>query len=155
MGLPLKRRVSWADSDLITPVGIRIEVKASAYWQSWKLVNEDGTRKPIPPQIDPNRVSVRFGGLQARTAVSPAPEDDPPRFKSDLYVFCLHCQTDAAAWDAWQLSHWEFYTLTREELSKSGVGKSISLATLRKIRPAMNAREFQSYMQCLLHQKLV
>jgi hypothetical protein len=121
IGLPMStsRRVSWADSDLITPSGTRIEVKASAYWQSWKLVNEDGTRKPMPQPVTPDAAQIRFGRLQARTSTGPvaAPTSEPRRFKSDIYVFCMHAQTDPSAWDAWALSHWEFYVMTREELA--------------------------------------
>lgn len=147
LGLPLKqmRRVSWADSDIILRNGLRIEVKASACWQSWKLVNEDGSRKPIPPPatLDPQR--VRFGGLQAKGAVTPAPPGDT-RLKSDIYVFCMHTQTDASGWDAWNLAHWEFYVMTRAELESQNVRKAISLASLRKIRAPMSVREFQKYM---------
>ncbi len=152
LGQPLNaaRRVSWADSDIILAGGTRIEVKASACWQSWKLVNEDGTRKPPPPiaTLDPKR--VRFAGLQSKTAVSPASLGDKARFKSDVYVFCMHTQTDASAWDAWHLSHWEFYVMTREELAALGIGSGITLFALRKIRPPMTAREFQIYAQRFL-----
>jgi hypothetical protein len=154
IGLPMStsRRVSWADSDLITPDGTRIEVKASAYWQSWKLVNEDGTRKPVPPPVTPETTAIRFSGLQARTSTGPAaaPTSEPRRFKSDIYVFCMHAQTDPSAWDAWTLAHWEFYVMTREELVARHTGNSISLATLRGIRPSMSAREFQNHMRHLL-----
>jgi hypothetical protein len=150
LDLSSDRRVSWANSDLVTPTGKRIEVKASAYWQSWKLVNEDGTRKPVPPPVDPARAVIQFGGLQARTAVLPASSADVRGFKSDIYVFCLHTQEDASAWDAWRLSHWQFYVLTREQLLERKVGRTISLAMLCKICSAMNAREFQEFMKPLL-----
>ncbi|MES2569918.1 MAG: hypothetical protein V4710_07660 [Verrucomicrobiota bacterium] len=150
MGLPLTRRVSWADSDIITPCGLRIEVKSSAYWQSWKLVNEDGTRKPMPPPVDPARKKVVFGGLRSGTSVDTSPQLTAPAFKSDIYVFCLHTQTDPTAWDAWQLSHWEFYALTRTELEERGIGKSITLGVLRKLCPMMTAAEFRTRMQALL-----
>src|SRR5437868_195791 len=43
LGSSSVRRILWANSDLITASGVRIEVKASAYWQDWKLLNEDGS----------------------------------------------------------------------------------------------------------------
>ena len=48
LGIPTPRRVSWANSDLITPQGVRIEVKSSSYWQSWKLIDEFGHPLPEP-----------------------------------------------------------------------------------------------------------
>src|ERR1700674_1160781 len=33
LDLPMRRRISWANSDIITVERVRIEVKASAYWQ--------------------------------------------------------------------------------------------------------------------------
>ncbi|WP_306535059.1 hypothetical protein [Geobacter sp.] len=152
LGLPLarSRRVSWADSDIILPSGIRIEVKASAVWQSWKLVNEDGSAKPLPAStaVDPRR--IRFGGLQARSAVTPVPVNDESRFKSDYYVFCMHMQTDPASWGAWNLAHWEFYFVSRHELAGAGIGKSVSLAKLREIVRPMTARQFQQHARQLL-----
>jgi hypothetical protein len=150
IGLPQPRRVSWADSDLITPKGTRIEVKASAYWQSWKLVNEDGSRKPIPPAVDAAKTRISFRGLMSGPSVSPVSEPRVARFKSVIYVFCLHAQTDATAWDAWQLSHWQFHVLTLVQLQHDGVGSSISLARVRKLCPPMTAQEFQRHMRQLI-----
>jgi hypothetical protein len=145
--LALSRRVSWADSDIGLSNGTRIEVKASALWQSWKLVNPDGTRKPVPPPAVLNSNRIRFGGLQARKAIgiSPATLSANKQLKSDIYIFCMNTQTDAAKWDAWNLADWEFYVMTAQELNASKVGSSISLAALRRVRPAMSASEFQSY----------
>lgn len=152
LGLPTdkSRRISWANSDIILPDGTRIEVKASAVWQSWRILNEDGSRKPDlkPRELDPTK--VRFGGLQAKTALEPSRADDLVDFKSHLYVFCMHIQTDPNAWDAWNLAHWEFYVMSKEELLSRKVGKTITLAALRQVRQGMNAREFQGYMSKLL-----
>jgi hypothetical protein len=152
LGLPVQsgRRISWANSDIILPNQTRIEVKASALWQSWKILNEDGTRKPDLKPAVPEPKKIRFGGLQARTAVSTSAPTDTVEFKSHLYVFCMHVQTDPNAWDAWNLAHWEFYVMTKAELLRRNVGKSITLAALREVRPAMSARDFQTYMRDLL-----
>lgn len=155
LDLPLasSRRVSWADSDIVLSSGARIEVKASAVWQSWKLVNLDGTRKTVPPPavLNPNR--IRFCGLQARTAISPATPEiltDNRGFKSDIYVFCMNTQTDPAKWDAWNLADWEFHVMTIQELNALKVGNSISLVALRKIRPGMSASVFRDYIKSVL-----
>lgn len=153
--LALTRRVSWADSDFILPDGTRIEVKATALWQSWKLVNEDGTLKSVPnaATLDPNR--IRFGGLQARMGASQTEMvADIPHFKSDHYVFCFQKQVSAVGWNPWDLGNWEFYMFSQEELANQKVGTSVSLAALRKVRPAMTAKEFQTFAKHRLQKSL-
>ena len=142
------RRISWADSDIVLPNGTRIEVKATAVWQSWKLINPDGTVKPRPkiPVLD--RARIRFGGLRARSGDSQWSGDRV--FKSDYYVFCFQAETDPAKWDAWNLAQWEFYMMGRAELLERNVGRSISLATLHSAQEAMSATEFQSFARSRL-----
>ena len=156
IGLPIEssRRASWAVSDFILPDQTRLEVKSRALWQSWKLESGDGTQKSprSPANISPNR--IRFGGLQARSAVSPSPGKTKPRFKSDIYIFCLYAQTDPAAWDDWSVANCEFYIMTREELEGLNVGHSVSLATLRKFRSPMSAKEFQLFAKSRLSENL-
>ncbi|MGB9257874.1 MAG: hypothetical protein WCC25_23770 [Candidatus Korobacteraceae bacterium] len=148
LGLPLTRRISWANSDIIfrpnTPDEIRIEVKSSAVLQSWKLLDEYGCPKQydIKP-LDPKR--VRFCGLQARTAVEPAFSEKPRSLKSSIYVFCLQTEIDPKEWNAWKLSQWEFYMMSQAELLQQGVANSISLARLRGLQSAMSAATFQQY----------
>ena len=146
LGLPMEttRRVSWADSDLVLPSGKRVEVKSSAVWQSWKLINADGSPKPVQATttLDPRR--IRFSGLQARTSSTLATAGEQRRFKSDFYVFCMQTQTDPSSWDAWNLSHWEFFLFSKEQLVAAGVGQSISLARLRDLQPPMSAEVFQA-----------
>ncbi len=48
LGIPAVRRVSWANSDIITLEGVRIEIKSTSYWQSWKLIDEVGSVRPMP-----------------------------------------------------------------------------------------------------------
>lgn len=139
LGLPMSRRVSWANSDLITPTGARIEVKASAYWQSWKLVDELGHAINASPLTDASPSKVRFSGLRARDSVGTRP--DARALKSDLYVFAFQGQLDPAAWDALDLSAWEFYMLDRDALEALGCA-SISLTRLRSLAPRMDSAEF-------------
>jgi hypothetical protein len=154
LGVRSSRRVSWANSDLLM-ADKRIEVKSSAVWQSWKLVRPDGS--PIDPSPEPKKVDpkFRFSGLRARTAERVVRPDDISEFKSDVYVFCLHNQEDPAAWNAWNLGQWEFYVMTREELTDLKIGKSISLRTLRKFRAPMSAAQFQLHMRRFISTKSV
>lgn len=149
LGLPLTRRVSWANSDIILGNDTRIEVKATAVWQSWKLVDEFGNRRTVSPAVlNPNQ--IRFHGLKARTALSPAAPADLRQFKSDFYIFCFHSQTDPTAWDAWNLAQWEFYMMSQRELMELKIGNSISLSTLRKCGLPMSASEFQTVARAKL-----
>lgn len=147
LDLPIlgKRRISWADNDLVLPSGLGIEVKASSLWQSWKLVNPDGTPKQIPPAAVLSPAQVRFSGLQARTSVGVAPRDVAPVFKSDYYVFCMQTETDPTRWNAWDLSQWRFFLFSRYELQTAGIGRSISLAKLMEMQQPMTASEFQTF----------
>lgn len=136
LGLPMARRISWANSDHVTPEGMRIEIKSSAYWQSWKLINEDGTARTVEPIVDPARARVYFAGLIAGDSASTAA--GAPRLKSDVYVFAFQKQADAAQWDALDLRQWDFHVLTKQEVAAIGT-RSIGLARLRSACPPMTA----------------
>ena len=144
LGLPMRHggRPGYGNFDLRSPAGLRIEVKSSAYWQSWKLRDQDGVLKPAP-EIDRWRPSpshrICFGGLRARDVVT---RDGAVGYKADVYVFCLQKEIDPARWDALDLSQWEFYVLSRAELEATGLS-SLTLKRLRQLCPAMTARDFQ------------
>ncbi|MBZ5532322.1 MAG: hypothetical protein LAO20_12885 [Acidobacteriia bacterium] len=139
------RRVSWANSDIILENGTRIEVKSSALVEAYKTFDEYGVRFANLPLAIKDPKKVRFGRLRARNSLILAAKTDPKTFKSDFYVFCFESQPDPAMWDAWDLSQWEFYVMSRQELEECKIGDSISLATLRSVRTAMSTCQFQEY----------
>ena len=141
LDVPSKRRVSWANSDIITPSGIRVEVKSSSYWQSWKLINEFGQAIAPPSNGLPLDGKIRFSGLKARDATAPASGASPKAFKSDMYVFAFQAETDPNRWNAMDLSQWEFYVFSVEELSQFA-GQSVSLKKLRERQAPLSAAEF-------------
>ena len=158
LGLPFDsgRRVSWADWDIAlrqnTPQETHIEVKASAVWQSWKLVDVYGDHKSNvgPRALNPNR--IRFGGLCARGGDLDQ-WTGKQRFKSDFYIFCMQTETDPTTWNAWNLAQWEFFMLSRQKLEDENVGSSVSLAWLRRQHAGnkgMAADEFQIYAKTTL-----
>jgi hypothetical protein len=141
LGIPGARRISWVNSDIITPNQVRIEVKATSYWQSWKLLGEDGVEYPSPlykPALDSQ---IRFGGLRARNAVSVAERAASRSLKSHLYVFAFQHQKDVVEWNAMDLSQWEFYILPASEVEQIG-GRSVSLPALRSKQAPLNADAF-------------
>ena len=111
-------RVTWATFDLLTPEGVRVEVKSSAYLQSWGQ-----------PQL--SRVSFNHAprrGFDAETGVS----DDAPRHHADVWVFALLAHTDKATVDPLDLDQWEFYVVPTHELAqRTRSQSSITLASLR------------------------
>lgn len=141
--MPAGGRPGYGNFDLTSRGGMRIEVKSSAFWQSWKLRDQFGVPKPEPdggwkPVPETN---IKFGGLRAADAVDRA--SAIPGYKADVYVFCFQHETDPRRWDALDLAQWEFYILSREEMEHLGVS-TLSLKKLREACGPLNARDFQA-----------
>lgn len=144
LGVDSIRRVSWANSDVITPAGTRIEVKSTAYWQSWKYLDENGRPLAEPKHLPKEDTSkIRFAGLKARDSTNVASDAAVPDFKSDFYVFALQRETDLQKWSALDLTQWEFYWVPVAELRALGCS-SISLRTLRTRFGALSAEQLSS-----------
>lgn len=108
-------RESWGACDLVTEDGINVEVKCSAYLQSW---NTQGLSRP------------RFG-CGPSESFDGRRYDGHPAYHSDVYVFCLETCQDRAAYDALNLDQWAFYiALTRDVQRLSQ--QSVSLASLER-----------------------
>ena len=107
-------RDSWADSDVISPSGTPIEVKCTAYLQTW-------------PQKKPS--VLRFSNLRGqRQNIGSSPKSE---YKSDVYVFAVIKTLDPARLNLLDIDQWEFYVLSRLELSRAAKdGDSIGLNSL-------------------------
>jgi hypothetical protein len=128
LGIQSARRIYWSNSDLLTPEGVGMEVKATAFWQSWKLL--DGTGTPYPQPIYSKRLDerrIRFAGLMARDSTSVPDISKPPALKSQIYVFAFQNEKDLERWNAMDLSQWEFCVVLAEELAK--IGDALSPST--------------------------
>ena len=140
LGVQTSRRISWANSDIITPGGTRIEVKSTAYWQSWKFLNERGELEDTPKHMPTtSEKSIRFSGLMARDSTS-TDWSKTAAFKSDIYVFAFQAEKEIAKWNALYLKQWQFFLVPAAALKSLG-WKSISLATLRAKFGALTAAE--------------
>jgi hypothetical protein len=117
--LPL-RRYGWANSDLISARGTKIEIKSGSYWQSWKAINPDGTSKNLNKSPIQPDAKIRFAGLAAKDTIEPH-KDKVARLKSDLYIFCFQHEKDYLRWNAMDLSQWEFYLVPASELKTRSV----------------------------------
>lgn len=136
LGIHRERRVYWANTDLVSKTEVRVEVKSSSYWQSWRLWDNVKPRSVSVGETEKRK--IRFAGLKVRDKA-----DSPPEYHSDLYVFAFQAERDPRLWNALDLRQWEFYMLTRAEMKTIGAS-SVSLHTLReKAGAAMTASQLQ------------
>ena len=119
-------RHEWDAVDVRTESGVKVEVKSSAYAQSW-------------PLDEPSIISFNIKATEQpwdAEANKYEPRNQPER-DSDVYVFCLLVgQSDYPGPkpdpdpDPMDLSQWEFYVLPTEKLPDQ---KTIRLRPLKKL----------------------
>jgi hypothetical protein len=116
------RRVEWAPYDVLTPEGIKIEVKSSGFCQSW---------------ISPNKPSaVTFSRLFGQ----PLSEDGgtilgtTPEVRADVFVFAVQMCKDRRAYNALDLTQWRFWVLPGSLIRRRGYD-SIRLSVVESLAP--------------------
>jgi hypothetical protein len=115
-------RGEWEAWDLLTKDGLRVEIKASAYIQSWAQKRLSTPRFSIGRAIAWDPETDTWGNETKRHA--------------DVYVFCLHAHKEQESLDPLDLSQWRFFVLSTAVLDGLGDQKSLGLGTLRKLRAA-------------------
>ncbi len=115
-------REEWAPYDVETEDGIKIEVKSSAYLQSWPQKKESAPRFGIPRR-------------QVDVAIAEEHANEQKR-RSDVYVFCLlRHRENKATLDPLDMAQWTFYVLPTATLDdRLGDQKEIGLNTLEELR---------------------
>lgn len=117
-------RDEWSSYDLKTPDGIKLEIKSSAYLQSWSQ-NKPST---ISFRTKPALYWDSETGLQSTTAMRYA----------DVYVFCLLHHDIKQTVDPLNMNHWEFYVLATKELNEYKRSQhSITLKSLQNLTPSV------------------
>jgi hypothetical protein len=114
-------RKDWLDYDL-NYNGVKIEVKASGYIQSWNEDNDfiSNIKYSIKPSKDYDDDHRMFSGDRRR--------------KSDLYIFCLLTEKSKDKVDATDLNQWVFYAVQTAQINeKCGSHSSITLSQLKSI----------------------
>jgi len=111
------QRIEWDAFDVLTPDGVKVEVKSSAYLQVWD-------------QRAPSRIV--FSGLRGKTWSPQQGEASEATYNADVYVFAVHTALRHDPYDALDVRQWEFYVLPRETIERLGY-KSLGLSTLRTI----------------------
>ncbi len=110
----------WAPYDVQSPDGVKIEVKTSAYIQTWYQP------KLYPPRFD---IAPRTTWVAATNSWT----TEKKRW-ADVYVFCLHHCQDQSAVNPLDLSQWTFYILPTITLDRAvGSQRSIGISSLQRI----------------------
>jgi len=119
-------RDEWSAYDLRTPDpdGIRIEVKCSAYIQTWYQRVISKISFSTKPALYWDSFTAEFGTTKQRNA--------------DVYVFCLLHHSNQATIDPLNMDQWEFYVLATEELNNYERSQhSITLKSLQRLTQAI------------------
>lgn len=119
-GVDNENRISWNSFDLELENGIKIEVKSSAYLQSWK---QKDFSKPI------FSVSKSLAWDYKENTY-----DINKKRQADIYVFALLAHKDKATVNPLDTNQWEFYILSTKILDKIvGENKTVSLGKIIKM----------------------
>ncbi|WP_157944038.1 hypothetical protein [Blastococcus atacamensis] len=117
LGAAHRPRIEWDAYDIVTPEGLKLEVKSGAYLQAWEQ----------------SRLSmVTFSGLRARTWSSAEGYSEAESYNADGYVFAVLTAKDHASYDALDVDQWSFWVLPRDVLAKTGQ-RSIRLSRVEKL----------------------
>jgi hypothetical protein len=110
-------RDEWGAFDLLTPEGVKVEVKSAAYIQSWHQVKE-------------SIISFRVPATRAWDADTNRQALESKR-QADVYVFALLAHREQESIDPLNLDQWHFYVLPTSLLnSRTRSQHSITLRSL-------------------------
>ena len=126
LGLTTGVRAEWDAVDFILPSGVAIEVKSSAYVQTWAQRKESS----ICFSIRPTRRWSADTNVMAN--------ESERRRQADIYVFALLHHRVRDSFDPLDLAQWRFYVLPTERLNAHHEKqKMLSLASLLKLAPVV------------------
>lgn len=129
-----RTRLEWDAADLRTADGLRVEVKSSAYLQSWQQQRPSKIRFNIRPTTGWDAATNAYATERERQA--------------DVYVFCVFTPTDKADADPLNLDQWDFYVMSTNRLNTAvGEQKTIALTSLRRHEPLECA--FAELRECI------
>jgi hypothetical protein len=101
----------------------KIEVKLSAYCQSWFQSKPSTIQFSIRKAVFWNPATGAYEGEATRSA--------------DVYVFCLHTEIDKVKANVLDVAAWSFFIVPTPKLNQEfGRAKSISLATVQRLAVA-------------------
>ena len=136
LGVIDQPRVEWNAFDLEYRAR-KIEVKASAYLQSWQ-------------QNGLSRIKFDIAKKQGWNAATNTYADEAER-TSDCYVFCVYTETDPTQANVLVIQKWEFYVVAAAQLdSELGDQKSISLTPLKSMCTPVGFQNLKSRVDAVL-----
>lgn len=116
VGCESEIRPTWESFDLLSPEGIKIEVKSSAYLQSWKQEKFS---------------QITFGIAESHDWDGFARAAEKKR-QADVYVFCVLKHKVPETLNPLDLTQWEFYPVATRRLNACfKQQKSLTLGSLR------------------------
>lgn len=119
VGCTDRHRVEWDAYDHVAPDGTKIEVKSSAYLQTWKQERHSAIRFDI-------------GQKKGWDAESNSSLEEAAR-SADVYVFCLFAAKDKNTANPLDESQWTFLVCSSDFLNKEfGQQKTVGVASLEK-----------------------
>lgn len=121
-------RDEWDAFDLITPLGIKLEIKSAAYLQSWQQRVFSKISFSIKLARHWNSLTNVFAAEAKRHA--------------DVYVFCLLKHELKQTVNPLNLDHWDFYVLSTHELNNYTRSQhSITINSLQKLTSPISYHE--------------
>lgn len=118
VGSTSMQRIEWDAYDVVTPAGVRVEVKAAAYLQGWS---------------QPRLSRIEFSGLSARMLNEVANTYAGDRdYNADVYCFAVQTAVTHDTFDVLDTSQWRFYVASRAAVAATG-SRSLGLATVERI----------------------
>ena len=122
LGAKAETKTDWGPYDILTPEGIKVEVKASGYMQTWKQAHFSKIVFGINQshKYDYNANEYNYDAEMVRQA--------------DVYVFCVEKCQDVDSLNERDLSQWDFYVISARRIDESlGSHKTVTLSKLIKI----------------------
>ncbi len=116
-------KTDWGPYDVLTPEGIKVEVKSSAYLQAWKQAHLS---------------KISFGINQSHKYDYDADEYNYEATElvrqANVYVFCLETCQNPEELNERDLSQWDFYVISAKRINEAlGSHKTVTLSKLIKI----------------------
>lgn len=127
-------RDEWGPYDLLTPDGIKLEIKSAAYLQSWQ-------QSMFSTISFSTKLARHWDYLTNKRA-------EIPQRHADVYVFCLLKHEDKLTINPLNLNHWDFYILATHELNNYTRSQhSITLKSLQKLTCAIKYNEIDEMVK--------
>jgi hypothetical protein len=128
LGLDNTPKSDWQSYDLISEDGLKIEVKASAYVQSWHQSKPSNIRFDIAPKYAWDPKTAEYSESRQRNA--------------DVYVFCLLTALEDI--NPLETDQWEFYVVPTAKINSEYSGqKSLAIAKLTSLSQSVSYFELK------------